>query len=327
MTRGKTSFTVETDYDNWNRRGSGGTRNYGKLQVEYHLTVPRNAVLNEIAAVNGSISVTGATNVTKASAVNGEVRATNLRGTANLSTVNGKVVADFDQLQAGGKISLETVNGTVDLMIPSDANATIKADTVNGKISNDFGLPIRKGEYVGSNLYGKLGSGDARIHLNSVNGALSVRRKNDGKNLVPAVNLLNIKTEEDWDIEDGEDNSNIRSPKPPKAPKSPNAPNAPNAPNIPLPPAFSGNYNEAIRKTVEDAMEKAEREMEQMGPEFEESYKEALRQARKYNSAEMQARLKELEFRYKDALAQSAANELFYGRLARHRKKKRFVCR
>ncbi len=77
-------------------------------------------------------------------------RAINLRGTANLSTVNGTVEADFDQLQTNGKISLDTVNGTVNLTIPSDANATVKADTVNGSITNDFGLPVRKGNMSGT---------------------------------------------------------------------------------------------------------------------------------------------------------------------------------
>lgn len=184
-------FTVETEYEAIKNRAS---KNYKKLEVEYRLTVPRTAVLNDIETVNGSVSIANAANMTKASAVNGEVHGTNLRGTANLSTVNGTVVANFDQLQTGGKISLNTVNGTVDLMIPSDANATIKADTVNGSISNDFGLPVRKGEYVGRDLHGKIGSGDVQIRLNSVNGALSIKRKNDGKNLSPATNLLNLKT-------------------------------------------------------------------------------------------------------------------------------------
>jgi DUF4097 and DUF4098 domain-containing protein YvlB len=62
----------------------------------------------------------------KVSAVNGSVSANNIRGTAKLSTVNGEVRADFDRLETGSKISLETVNGKVNLLLPSDANATLK---------------------------------------------------------------------------------------------------------------------------------------------------------------------------------------------------------
>ncbi|MGC2238484.1 MAG: hypothetical protein WA584_20180 [Pyrinomonadaceae bacterium] len=201
------SFSVETDYGNWKRDGRGW-KNNGRLQVEYTLTVPRGAVLNEIETVNGSVKISNATNTVRASAVNGEVRASNLRGTANLSTVNGTVFADFDQLQTGSKISLDTVNGTVNLTIPSDANATLRADSVNGSITNDFGLPVRKGQYVGRDLYGKVGSGDVQIRLNSVNGGLSIKRKNDGKSVNPAVNLLPQKSEDDEDWDDDNDNDN-----------------------------------------------------------------------------------------------------------------------
>ncbi|MBA3634529.1 MAG: hypothetical protein H0W58_17245, partial [Acidobacteria bacterium] len=201
------SFSVETDYENMRSRNGDKSRNNGKLQVEFHLIVPRGAILDEIETVNGSISISNAVNTTKASAVNGEVKATNLRGTANLSTVNGTVEADFEQLQAGSRISLNTVNGTVNLTIPSDANATIKADSLNGNISNDFGLPMRKGQYIGRNLYGRIGSGDVQIKLNSVNGGLSIRRKNDGKNPSPAINLLPAKNNDDFD---GDYDANIK---------------------------------------------------------------------------------------------------------------------
>ncbi len=201
------AFSVETDYTN--QRNGNNWRNNGRLEVQYRLTVPKNAVLNEIETVNGSISITNANNTTKASAVNGTIRATNLRGAATLSTVNGTVEADFDQLQTGSKISLNTVNGTVNLTIPSDANATLRADSVNGNISNDFGLPVRKGQYVGRDLYGKVGNGDVQIRLNSVNGGLSIKRKQDGKSVNPATNLLPQKSEDDEDWEDDEDSRNI----------------------------------------------------------------------------------------------------------------------
>ena len=195
-------ITIETDYgDNRNT-----WRNGGKLNVDYQLSVPRGAVLNEIETVNGSVAVADFTNMTKVSAVNGTVRASNLRGTANLSTVNGEVAADFERLEPSSRITLSTVNGRVNLTIPSDSNATLKADSLNGNIANDFGLPVRKGQYVGRDMYGKLGSGDVQIKLDSVNGGLTIKRRNDGKALSPATNLLNQKSEDgDWDDESSND--------------------------------------------------------------------------------------------------------------------------
>ena len=297
------SFSVETDYGDWNRRNSGGRRTYGKLQIEYRLTVPRSAILNEIETVNGTINIANAGNMTKASTVNGEINATNLRGTANLSTVNGTVVADFDQLLAGGKITLETVNGTVNLMIPSDADATIKADTVNGSISNDFGLPVRKGQYVGRDLYGRVGSGAVQIRLTSVNGGLSVKRKNDGKNVNPATNLLNSKSEdadeENWG---GENNSGIRQPKPPKPPK---------APKVPKPPTSGEIDEEEISRLIKESLKDASKEIANIKPELDKLTAEALLQAANgaLNSAEMQKQIKEAQAKYE--AAQAKYGEIF----------------
>lgn len=183
------SFSVETDYDkaNWNDNWKNQRR---KIEVHFKLSVPRTAVLNEIETVNGSVVAANFVNITKISAVNGSVNATNLRGTADLSTVNGTVTADFDRIEGASKIDLSTVNGRVNLSLPSDTNATVKADSLNGSITNGFGLPTRKGEYVGRDLHGRLGSGEAQIKLESVNGPLAINKKDDGKSVSPAVNLL-----------------------------------------------------------------------------------------------------------------------------------------
>ena len=196
------SFSVEADYDSWKRDRDGGWRNNRRIEVQFRLSVPRTAVLNEVETLNGSVTVSNFTNFTKISAVNGDVSATNLRGAAELSTVNGQVTADFEQLAANSRINLSTVNGRVSVVIPSDANATVKADSLNGSITNDFGLPVRKGKYVGRDLHGKLGGGLIPIRLNSVNGTLSIGRRNDGKALSPATNLLQQKKDEDEDWDD-----------------------------------------------------------------------------------------------------------------------------
>ncbi len=192
------SFSVESDYGD--RKNGDRWRNTGKIVVEYRLMVPRGAVLDEAETVNGSVSVSGFTNNIKVSAVNGQISATNIRGTAKLCTVNGDVNADLERVESGSKITLETVNGRVNLTIPSDSSAMVKAESLNGEIRNDFGLPVRKGKYVGRDMYGRIGSGDAQIKLSSVNGGLTVGRRNDGRTLSPATNLLTQQdADDDWD--------------------------------------------------------------------------------------------------------------------------------
>lgn len=259
-------FSVESDYDNWKARNNDQWRNGARLSVEYSLKVPRGAVLNEIETVNGSVTVSNFTNVTRVSAVNGSVKALNIRGTARLSTVNGEVNADFDRLETGSRISLDTVNGKVHLLIPSDSNATLKADSVNGSITNDFGLPVRKGKYVGRDLYGKLGTGDVDIRLNSVNGTLSIGRKSDGKSVSPATNLLPQKEAGD-DSSDGfgAGSSALETAK------------------------LNKQINKAVkesRKASQKALADAKIELEKMGPELARITAESVEQAAKAMSPE-----------------------------------------
>jgi DUF4097 and DUF4098 domain-containing protein YvlB len=189
-------FSVKAEYPNSDRRKEENWKNLGDVKVEFELTVPRTANLAGITTVNGDVTVDGTAGTTNATTVNGSVKATNLGGAAKLTTVNGTVEADFDSLVSGSNIKLSTVNGTVNLMLPSDADATIKASSLSGSITNDFGLPVRKGDYVGRDMYGRLGNGDISIKLSSVSGSLAVNRKNDGRSVNPATNLLNMKDED-----------------------------------------------------------------------------------------------------------------------------------
>ncbi len=256
-------FRAETNYDKVRTRNEEQWRQYGRLSVEIKLWVPRGAVLDEIETVNGSVKISNFTNVIKASAVNGPVTAVNLRGKTKLSTVNGPVAVDFASLDSSSTIDLETVNGTVTLMLPSDANATLKAETLNGSISNEFGLPIRKGKYVGRDMHGRVGSGDVQVKLESVNGRLSVTRKNDGKQPNPATNLLPPKdSDEEWDV-------------------SVNSAKTPVKANV-------AKVNKEIAKAVKEAtkvnaavsalaVEEARVELEKLRPELQRMHAEALK--------------------------------------------------
>ena len=62
------------------------------------------------------------------------------------------------------------------LFVPSGASAQVKASTVHGAITNDFGLAVEDGQYVGHNLSGQIGSGGPRIRLSNVNGPIAIKR-------------------------------------------------------------------------------------------------------------------------------------------------------
>ena len=184
------SIRIKTEYPDENQNFRSDERRYeNPALVEYTLTVPRKAMLEAIELVNGSLDIEGVEGNVKASSINGRLNARGLSGEARLSTINGQLQATFAQLDETKPISLNSVNGNVTLIIPSNANAAIRAGTVHGGISSDFGLKIKHGEYVGHSMDGQIGTGGPKIRLNNVNGAIRITHAQDGLPLSPAASL------------------------------------------------------------------------------------------------------------------------------------------
>jgi hypothetical protein len=140
--------------------------------VEYHIMVPRNANLENVALINGGLSIRGVTGPIKASSVNGSIRAEKLAGEAELSTINGQVEADFEQVSRLHPITLSSVNGPIRLSLPSGASATVSAQNRSGGIDSDFGRAWRAPS--GHTLTAALNGGGALIKLKNVNGGISI---------------------------------------------------------------------------------------------------------------------------------------------------------
>ena len=180
---GKDYVSIRTKYPEHEHWGLNNP-----ASVEYTLTVPRGARLDEIKLINGSLDVTGVKGEVRASCINGSLEAHNLVGRAELSTINGHLDARFDELP-GSSVELKSVNGSLELTIPSDSKAEIEASTVSGGIENDFGLHVNHHRFVGHDLRGELGNGGARIRLENVNGRIEIRHASDGRALSPVKDL------------------------------------------------------------------------------------------------------------------------------------------
>lgn len=184
---GKEYVSIRTEYPHHDQTWNWGSHN-NPASVEYTLTVPRGVRLDEIKLINGSLDVTGVTGEVRASCINGRLEAHNLAGRAHLSTINGRLDARFDQL-AGSPVELNSVNGSLEVTIPSDSKAEIDASTVSGGIDNDFGLHVNNHRFVGHDLRGQLAGGGTRIELKNVNGRIEVRHAQDGRALSPVKDL------------------------------------------------------------------------------------------------------------------------------------------
>ena len=183
----KDRLSIRTKYHDHDLTFNWGSHD-NPASVEYTITVPHAARLDEIKLINGALEITGVDGEVHASCINGRLDAHNISGHAELSTINGHLEAKFDQLSSSS-VELKSVNGSVALTIPSDSKAEIEASTISGGIDNDFGMRVNHHRFVGRDLRGQLGSGGPHIELQNVNGRIDIHHASDGRTLSPAKDL------------------------------------------------------------------------------------------------------------------------------------------
>jgi hypothetical protein len=129
-----------------------------RASVRFTLTVPVTANLDQIETVNGGI------------------QAANLGGSARLETVNGQINASFASISAGQEFSMETVNGSVTVVLPKDAGVALRTSVVNGHVDCDFPLTLTKSSGR-RNLSGTIGDGRASLKAETVNGSIHIEQR------------------------------------------------------------------------------------------------------------------------------------------------------
>jgi len=260
----KDHFRLRTEHQGWPRPMDSNSKR--QVQVVIKMKLPRRAVLDEIESVNGDITITNFANSVSASCVNGSVSISRLTGRATASTVNGSIAADYGQLDPQTQVELSSVNGPVKINIPTDSNVTLKGETLNGGITTDFGLTVRKANFVGHSLHSRLGGGAASVKVESVNGPLFIGHPNDGRSPAPVTDLLSANTDDDDEggiPQPRRINARVMSAEAAKAVAEANRHSA-----------------KAVKDALKAAKDETERTMVLTGPLIERSVREALDTAR-----------------------------------------------
>jgi DUF4097 and DUF4098 domain-containing protein YvlB len=151
----------------------------------------------ELQSVNGDIQVAKASGRIQAEAVNGSVVLRDVSGDLEASTVNGRLhvlggsfqraaiesVAGQVRFDAGlssrATLSIETVSGGVELLLPANVSADFQISSFSGHINNELGPAAEKRNKwtPQTELSFTTGSGGARITVETLSGGIDVRRK------------------------------------------------------------------------------------------------------------------------------------------------------
>lgn len=149
------------------------------VAVDYHLRVPRQVHLEELRTVNGNIVVRNVEGSVEARTLNGHIEETGVAGAVSARSVNGSVSVALRALpEPGGAVQLETINGDLQLLLPSSADVDLELSTVAGRIETTFLLDAR---YVlgETSVRARLGRGSIATRMRTVRGNIFLGRYED----------------------------------------------------------------------------------------------------------------------------------------------------
>ena len=163
--------TVEGEVD-----VKGGRGNITLSSIQGSVTLADASGRIELTSVNEDIDVDNVTGEIKIEATNGEVTMTRIRSSSvEAATINGDVVYD-GTITDGGSYSFTSHNGDITVTVPERANVTITGATANGDIDASFTLPLTQTPRHGRRWNFKLGTGSARLEVESFQGDIQLRR-------------------------------------------------------------------------------------------------------------------------------------------------------
>jgi DUF4097 and DUF4098 domain-containing protein YvlB len=144
-----------------------------EVSVDYRIRVPYRSLLSRVETVNGSIRIHGLESSGTLRSVNGNVEVFDTAGRFNARTTNGNVRMELRDLPEGDPVELLSVNGSVILALPTDADAELDIRSLNGDFASDLPL-LRKSAQGQREFHARLGRGGGEVRVRTVNGGIRV---------------------------------------------------------------------------------------------------------------------------------------------------------
>jgi DUF4097 and DUF4098 domain-containing protein YvlB len=157
-------------------RGAGGEVSVATVEGDIVLEGGRGRIA--ITGVEGMVSVTGASGPVTVETVDGDITLENVESAdVDLGTVDGNVTYN-GTVEDGGRYRLTSHDGDLVLGVPGGINATVSVATFDGTFDADPAFSVQVSQIrAGRRFSFTLGTGSARVELESFDGAIRLVRR------------------------------------------------------------------------------------------------------------------------------------------------------
>lgn len=158
--------------DDCESRGHLGNNNNAKVEFTIHMPPNLRFTGN---SVNGGVDAQSMGRYVEARSVNGAIHIST-QSWASATSVNGSIYAKMGRADWSGTLEFKTVNGSINLELPTNLNAEVSFNSVNGHVDSDFPLTVQ-GSMGRHSLHGTIGSGGRELEIRTVNGSGELRKE------------------------------------------------------------------------------------------------------------------------------------------------------
>jgi hypothetical protein len=159
--------------------------------ITFEIEVPARTNLKLSTVNGGDILVENVDGELTVSNTNGGITLTNVAGVVNAGTTNGSVRASLTRVTAAQEMAFTSLNGTVDVTLPSTTKANLRMRSDNGDVYSDFDVQLAASAPVvqenrGSNgryrisrnrsIVGAINGGGPEFELRTFNSNVYVRK-------------------------------------------------------------------------------------------------------------------------------------------------------
>ncbi|MEM9671898.1 MAG: DUF4097 family beta strand repeat-containing protein [Bacteroidota bacterium] len=158
--------------------------------VNLDIQVPRNFSVKAKTVNDGRLLIENIIGEIEASNVNDDIELQNISGSAVVNTVNGEVTVVFDKVTPDTPMSFTTLNGDIEVTMPTATPMLAKMKTLNGEIYTDFDMDVKAtdkressnegGVYrvkIDKEVTGTVNGGGPEMYFKSHNGDIIIRKK------------------------------------------------------------------------------------------------------------------------------------------------------
>lgn len=172
--------TVKAENVNGSISVAGGSSEVDAETVNGGVEVSCRCTRAHAESVNGPVTVRGASGEVTASTVNGALVVEGAAfDNARLETVNGRIRFEGD-LRPKATLDIESVGGSVELVLPAAASADFSLSTFSGDIENSLSAeaPRRTSRYTSEKeLTFSVGAGGASVSVHTLSGDIVLTRR------------------------------------------------------------------------------------------------------------------------------------------------------